>query len=49
MKLNRFSDEKHTAVIADNHVKIFIEIKFEKCVTHKIFYANSKNSTSIFM
>jgi hypothetical protein len=40
---------QRTAVVANDHVEIFIEIEFEKCVTHEIFHADSKNGTSIFM
>ena len=42
------SDRIRTAIVADNHIKIFIEIKFKECMTHEILDANSKNGTSIF-
>lgn len=42
-------DSSLTSVVSDDHIQIFIEIEFEKCVTHKILHADSKNWTSIFM
>ena len=39
----------HTSIIANDHIEIFVEIKFQKCVTHKVFDTNSKNRTCIFM
>jgi len=45
----RQSNEFLTAVVANDHVEIFVEIKFEKCVTHEVFHADSKNCTGIFV
>ena len=43
------AEGQRTAVIANDHVEIFIEVELEKCVAHEILHADSKNGTSVFM
>ena len=38
-----------TAVVADDHVEVFVEIELEKGVAHEVLDADAQNATGIGM